>query len=68
MFWGLVLRFAGEALIALSVILVHSKITNEKRIDGIVLMEMRRECNVAIIGLVLMSVGFLLEATQLGFI
>ena len=68
LFWGITLGFAGKVLLAVSVLLVHNKITDEKRIDGIVLMEMRHEQIIAIIGLVLMVVGYLLEMFYFGFI
>ena len=61
LFWGLTISFMGKASLALSVISVHKKITDEKRIDGIVLMEMRRERTLAIMGLLLMAVGYALE-------
>ncbi len=67
LFWGLTLSFVGKALLAAAVVLVHNKITKEKRIDGIVLMEMRHERTVAIIGLVCITVGYALEIAHFGF-
>lgn len=68
LFWGLTLGVAGKVLLALTVIMVHSKITHEKRIDGIVLMEMKRERNVALLGLLLMIIGYFLEIAFYGYI
>ncbi len=65
---GLTLSFLGKVLLGVSVILVHGKITHEKRIDGIVLMEMRREQVLAIFGVIMMIVGYLLEVAHFGFI
>lgn len=66
LFWGLTLSFLGKAFLAASVIFVHKKITDEKRIDGIVLMEMRRERQLALFGLLLMIVGYFLEVMHFG--
>lgn len=61
LFWGLTFGVIGKILLGVTVIMVHSKITREKRIDGLVLMEMKREKTIAIIGIVFMIVGYLLE-------
>ncbi|MAZ67694.1 hypothetical protein CL652_02920 [bacterium] len=67
LFWGLTLSFLGKALLGVAVIMVHRKITREKRIDGIVLMEMHREQMMAIFAIALMFVGYLLELAHFGF-
>ncbi len=68
LFLGLTLGLIGKVLLGVSVILVHGKITKEKRIDGIVLMEMRREQFLAFLGVLLMIVGYALEISHFGFI
>ncbi|PCI30465.1 hypothetical protein COB52_01580 [Candidatus Kaiserbacteria bacterium] len=68
LFLGLTLGLIGKVLLGTSVILVHGKITKEKRIDGIVLMEMRREQFIAFLGVLLMIVGYVLEISHFGFI
>ena len=68
LFWGLTLGVVGKVLLGGAVIMVHSKITDEKRIDGIVLMEMRHERNIALLGIALMIAGYLLELAFYGFI
>jgi hypothetical protein len=68
LFWGITFGFAGKVLLATSVILVHSKITKEKHIDGLVLMEMRRERNLAFLGIIFMAIGFLLELAAFGLL
>ncbi len=67
LFWGLTIGLLGKILLGTAVILVHSKITHEKRIDGIVLMEMHREQHIAIVGMTLMILGYLLEIAAFGF-
>ena len=61
LFWGLTLGIVGKVLLGITVIMVHSKITHEKRIDGLVLMEMRREQRLALVGIILMVIGYVLE-------
>lgn len=68
LFWGLTLGLIGKVLLGVTVIMVHRKITHEKRIDGIVLMEMRREQVVAVVGVCLMLIGYILELLHFGFI
>ena len=68
LFWGIILSFIGKVFVALSVIFVHKKITEEERIDGIVLMEMKKERSLAVAGLLLMAVGFILELMHYDFL
>lgn len=68
LFWGLTLGIIGKVLLGATVIMVHSKITHEKRIDGLVLMEMKREKRIALLGIVLMLVGYLLELAFYDFL
>jgi hypothetical protein len=66
LFWGLTLGIIGKVLLGLSVVLVHTKITKEKHIDGLVLLEMRKERKMAILGIILMVVGYVLELSFFG--
>lgn len=68
LFWGLTVGFVGKLFLALSVIFVHKKITDEKRIDGIVLMEMHKERALALWGVVLMLAGYVLELVHFGYL
>lgn len=68
LFWGLTLGMIGKVLLGVTVIMVHSKITHEKRIDGLVLMEMKRERTVALFALLLIITGYFLELSHFGFI
>jgi len=58
---GITIGLIGKVLLGLSVILVHSKIAHEHRIDTVVLREMRRERNIAILAITLMIVGYAME-------
>jgi len=66
LFWGLTIGIIGKVLLGLSVVLVHTKITKEKHIDGLVLLEMRKERKMAILGIILMVVGYVLELSFFG--
>lgn len=58
---GFTLDLIGKGLLALSVYFVHNRIVKEKKVDKIVLKEMRMERNLAFIGLILMIVGYLMQ-------
>lgn len=64
---GITLSFIGKLLLGVSVVLVHRKITKERRIDGIVLMQMKHEQLIAIAGILLMIVGYLVEMMYFGY-
>ncbi len=51
----------GKVLLALSVYFVHSRVVREKKIDKAVLKEMRMERNMALIGLILIVIGYLMQ-------
>lgn len=59
---GFILDMLGKVLLALSVFLVHNRVMKERRIDKRVIKGMRKERNLVIIGLILIVVGFLLQA------
>ena len=67
LFWGLTLGVVGKVLLGITVIKVHSKIVKEHKIDGAVLSEMRSEKNLAILGIIFMVVGYILEALFYGY-
>jgi hypothetical protein len=68
LFWGLTFGFLGKVLLAISVIMVHSKIVHEHKIDGAVIKEMRHEKNLAIGAIILVLLGYLMEVSFFGFI
>ncbi len=68
LFWGLTLGVIGKVLLGATVIMVHSKITHEKHIDGIVLMEMKRERTIAMFAIFLMIIGYALELAFYGYL
>lgn len=67
LFWGITLGVIGKIILGFTVIKVHWKIVKEHKVDGAVLREMRREKNLAIIGIISMVVGYILEAMFYGY-
>jgi len=61
LFWGLTFSIIGKVSLGIAVMMVHWRIVKEHKIDRVVLTEMRREKNLALIGIILMIIGYLLE-------
>lgn len=59
---GITLKTIGEVLLGLTVILVHHQIVTDHTIDKKVLNIMHREQFLASLGILLIIVGFILEA------
>ena len=51
----------GEILIGYSLLMVHAKMSKEKKIDELVVNEMKEEKLYVIIGIILIASGFLLN-------
>lgn len=58
---ALTLDFVGKILIGFAVLLVHFRVTKAKKIDMSVLRIMRKEQILAIVGMVLMTAGYILH-------
>jgi hypothetical protein len=67
LFWGLTFGVAGKVVLGIAVILVHGRIVHEHRIDTVVLKTMKRERNLALLGIFLMIVGYVMEIAFYGF-
>jgi len=61
LFWGLTIGVAGKIILGVAVLLVHLKIFEERKIDGVVLKSIRTEHLLTIIGIILIIVGYVLE-------
>jgi hypothetical protein len=57
--------FIGTALIAITVLLVHHKVSKEKKIDKIVLKQLKLEQLIGFAGLILIILGYLMKLTLL---
>lgn len=60
-FWALTFDFVGKLLIAITALLVHRKLIMEKRIDRIVLKNMKLEFSSGVLGIILLTVGYILH-------
>jgi len=58
---GFVLDVAGKVLLGISVYFVHSRVITEKKIDRVVIKEIKKERKLAIIGIILIVVGFFMQ-------
>ncbi len=58
---SLILQVAGHVLIALVVLSVHMHVAKEKRIDKAVLLYMKKEQLLVILGIALILAGFFIE-------
>ncbi|PIT91415.1 hypothetical protein COU17_00285 [Candidatus Kaiserbacteria bacterium CG10_big_fil_rev_8_21_14_0_10_49_17] len=67
LFWGLTIGTVGKIILGLTVVMVHWRIVKEHRIDRKVLNEMRRERNLALLGILFMVLGYTLEVLFYGF-
>lgn len=68
LFLGMTLGTIGKVLLGITVILVHSKMLSEHRIDRVVLKEMRREQVAASFGIIFIVLGFLCEIVFFDFV
>lgn len=66
LFLGMTISVLGKALLAIGVLLAHSKIAHEHRIDNEVLRTFRTEFVITLIGLIMIVVGYMLEVMFFG--
>jgi len=59
---GYTLSILGKLLIAVSVLIVHIKISREHKIDAKISKEVRHELYLTIIGIILIVIGYILES------
>ena len=58
------LEFIGTILIGIAVPRVHTKVSKEHRIDKKVLRSIKRERSWTIVGIMLITVGFLINSSE----
>ena len=63
LFLGEAVKFIGELFLAYTVLRVHHGVMTERRIDKKVLMQMKSELVVGLIGVILMLAGFIIRWT-----
>ncbi|MCH7883007.1 hypothetical protein IIA95_01160 [Patescibacteria group bacterium] len=62
-FFGFTLGMIGKVMVAYTAIRVHYRFRKEHRIDERVFVTMRREQTIGIAGIVLIVIGYTLEAS-----
>lgn len=67
LFLGITFGVLGKVILGITVIKVHHKIVKEHRIDGAVLREIKKERNLAILGIIFMVIGYILEVMFYGY-
>ena len=67
LFWGLTISVVGKVMIAVAVIMAHSEIAHEHKIDAKVLRSFQKERWLTIIGILLIVIGYAMEVYFYGF-
>ena len=67
LFWGLTISVIGKVLLATGVLIAHSGIAHEMRIDNAVLKGFKTERILTVVGIVLIIFGYLMEIYFYGF-
>lgn len=67
LFWGLTISVIGKILVVVGVLMAHSEIAHEHRIDAKVLRVFKTERWITIIGLILIIIGYVMEVIFYGF-
>ena len=67
LFWGLTIGTVGKVLLAVGVIIAHSGIVKERRIDNAVLRSFKIEHTITILGLIMIVLGYFMEIYFYGF-
>lgn len=60
-FWGFTIQVIGEILIALTVLKVHHKMLEDKKLDSKVIDGIRIEQHMGIFGIALIILGYLMQ-------
>ncbi len=61
LFWGLTISMIGKVMLAVGVLVAHTQLAHEKRIDQLVLKSFRFEHTLTVIGLILIILGYAME-------
>jgi hypothetical protein len=60
-FWAITFDFIGKLLIALTALMTHRILIREKRIDKLVLKDMKLEVTAGVLGILFILIGFILH-------
>lgn len=67
LFFGLTISMIGKIVLGIAVLRVHSGILHEHKITNSVLISIKREKWITILGLTLIIIGYILEIIFYGF-
>ena len=67
LFWGLTVGTIGKVMVAVGVLIAHSSIVKEKRIDMAVLRGFRIEHTITVLGLAFIILGYFMEVYFYGY-
>jgi hypothetical protein len=61
LFWGLTISMLGKVMLGVGVLIAHTQLAHERRIDKLVLKSFRLEHSLTIAGLILIIAGYFME-------
>lgn len=67
LFWGLTISMVGKVMLASGVLIAHSELAHERRIDQLVIKSFRVERILTVLGLFLIVGGYFMEIYFYGF-
>jgi len=67
LFWGLTISLAGKIMLASGVLIAHTELAHEMKVDNLVLKSFKLERVLTVMGIVLMFAGYLMEVFFYGF-
>lgn len=67
LFWGLTVSMIGKVLLAAGVIIAHTELAHEMKVDNLVLKSFKLERILTIAGVFLIVIGYFMEIYFYGF-
>lgn len=67
LFWGLTISVIGKILLAAGVIIAHTELAHERRIDSEVIRSFKLEMVLTVLGILFIILGYAMEIYFYGF-
>lgn len=67
LFWGLTIGLVGKVMLATGVLIAHSELAHERRVDKLVLKSFKLERVLTVLGILLIVGGYFMEIYFYGF-
>ena len=67
LFWGLTISMIGKVMLAAGVLIAHTEMAHEMKIDNLVLKSFKLERILTAVGIVLIVAGYFMEIYFYGF-